>query len=114
MKLTKNKLKEIIREEIQKLNESSKTLEISFNNRSDYNKGISAFNSKKWRNSTSGNPPTGKEPGSYNPNDHWLVINVYENHKQAIKLLKGKNVKFTTRLKKPMNYVVHNHGGYLD
>lgn len=86
----------------------------TFSNLNDYYKAVSALSAAGFYKSGSGNPPKGDEPGSYREDENWLNIKVIRGEKEALKILKKSKIKYKTEYKKPMGYVVHNQGGYLD
>lgn len=96
------------------LNEAKTDNTYSFNNLEDYRKATSALRKANFYRSGNGNPPKGDEPGSYSEDERWLTIKIVRGEKEAAKVLKKSKIDYKSEYKKPMDYKVFNHGGYLD
>jgi hypothetical protein len=100
------KLKDII-------NEGPDKNRYQFNTLQDLNKANSALYKAGFY-SQNANPPTGKEPGSFNVDNNWIAIDVIRGHKEAAKIFKKLKLDYGGKYKKPIGYKVFNHGGYYD
>jgi len=109
-KMKKSELKRIIKEEIKKLLEGKMVVMLTFKSTDDYYKAGRILHGAGYTRPTQ--PDAGK--GRYTPDDHWRTITISDDIKnQVFKLLNGK-VQYKKQIKKPMDYVVYNQGGYLD
>lgn len=86
----------------------------TFSDLQDYYKGVKVLRDAGFYRSGNGNPPKGDEPGTYVEDERWLNLRVVKGEKEAFKLLKKSKLKYKADYSKPMGYMVHNHGGYLD
>ena len=96
------------------INEAKDDNSYTFDNLADYRKAVAALYKANFYRSGNGNPPKGDEPGSYSEDERWLNIRIGSGEKEAAKILKKTRLKYKAEYKKPMGYVVHNQGGYLD
>lgn len=86
----------------------------SFDSIDDFRKATGVLRKENWRDNSSGNPPKGNEPGTFEADNRWLEIKIIKGEKDANKLLKSAKVKYKATYKEPMGYRVFDQGGYFD
>jgi hypothetical protein len=78
----------------------------SFNSLSKFRNAQAKLYKANFYRNGNGNPPTGEEVGIYSEDENWLTIEILTGN---IELANGH-----LEYKKPIGYMVFNHGGYLD